>query len=174
MPPTARSINTARIGVAIADLYPSVSLGGGILAGGKVENIGSTHSFGFGFGPLLSWNFPSRPIGKARIAAAQEQVVEDLARFDAVVLEALRGTETALATYARNRDRAAALDRAARSAEASAAQADKLFRFGRSDFLPVLSAQATLAVAQVQRAAAQSELVDDQIAIFLALGGGWQ
>jgi len=166
--------DTARIGVAIADLYRSVSVGGGILAGGKVENVGSSHSFGFGFGPLVSWNFPSRPIVKARIAAAQEQVAEDLARFDAVVLEALRGTETALATYARNRDRAAALDRAARSAEASAAQADKLFRFGRSDFLPVLSAQATLAVAQVQRAAAQSELVDDQIAIFLALGGGWQ
>jgi outer membrane protein, multidrug efflux system len=52
--------DTARIGVAVADLYPAVSLTGGAISGGKVEDLGSGHSFGFSLGPLLSWSFPNR------------------------------------------------------------------------------------------------------------------
>jgi outer membrane protein TolC len=89
-------------------------------------------------------------------------------------LEALRQAETAMETYARDRDRAAALGRARDSAATSAGQAGKLFRFGRSDFLNVLSAQGSLATAEASHAAAEAGLVDDQIAVFLALGGGWQ
>ncbi|TCU61474.1 NodT family efflux transporter outer membrane factor (OMF) lipoprotein [Novosphingobium sp. PhB57] len=166
--------DTARIGVATADLYPTVSIGGGIINDGKLENFGKTHSFGFSLGPLLSWSFPNRPIIRARIEAANAQVEADIARFDQTVLEALRGTETALESYARDTDRAAALGRASDSAGLSAQQAGKLFRFGRSDFLNLLSAQGALATAQVNHAAAETALVDDQIAVFLALGGGWQ
>lgn len=166
--------DTARIGVAMADLYPTVSIGGGLITDGRAEDIGKTHSFGFSLGPLLSWSFPNRPVVKARIDAANEQVAVDVARFDSVVLEALRGTETALETYARDRDRAEALRLAADSAQVSAGQADRLFRFGRSDFLNLLSAQSSLASAQVSHAAAQAALVNDQIAVFLALGGGWE
>jgi outer membrane protein, multidrug efflux system len=86
----------------------------------------------------------------------------------------LRGTETTLEVYARNRDKAVALDRAERSAERSADQAGTLFRFGRSDFLAVLTAQSSLATVQVDLAEAQTMLIDDQIAVFLALGGGWR
>ncbi|MCJ2187676.1 efflux transporter outer membrane subunit [Novosphingobium beihaiensis] len=166
--------DTARIGVAMADLYPQVSIGGGLASSGQVADIGSSHSFGFSLGPLLSWSFPNRPVVKARIAAAGAQTDADVARFDSAVLEALRGTETALETYARGRERAEALRRAAASAQVSADQAGKLFHFGRSDFLSLLSAQGALAAAQVNYAAAQSELVNQQIAVFLALGGGWQ
>ena len=166
--------DTARIGVAMADLYPQVSIGGGLLSSGKVADIGSSHSFGFSLGPLLSWSFPNRPVVKARIDAASAQTEADLARFDSVVLEALRGTETALETYARGRERTEALRKAAASAQVSADQAGTLFRFGRSDFLSLLSAQSALATAKVNYAAAQSELIDQQIAVFLTLGGGWQ
>ena len=166
--------STALIGVATADLYPTVSIGGGIINSGKLENIGKSNSFGFSLGPLLSWSFPNRPIVRARIEAANAQVEADIARFDQTVLDALRGTETALETYARDTDRATALSRASDSAALSAQQAGKLFRFGRSDFLNLLSAQGALATAQVNRAAAEAALVDDQIAVFLALGGGWQ
>lgn len=166
--------DTARIGIAIADLYPQVSIGGGLLNSGKLEDLGSSHSFGFSLGPLVSWNFPNRPVVKARIAAAEAQVEADLARFDATVLDALRGTETALETYARGRERAAALGRAAQSAQVSSDQAGTLFRFGRSDFLALLSAQGALAEARVSHAAAEAALVDQQIAVFLELGGGWR
>lgn len=165
--------DTARIGVATADLYPQVSIGGGIITDGRLENLGAPHSFGFSLGPLLSWSFPNRPVVKARIDAANEQVQADIARFDGVVLEALRGTETALEGYARGREKVAALGEAAASAQVSADQAGKLFRFGRGDFLSLLSAQGALASAKVNHAGAQAALIDQQIAVFLSLGGGW-
>jgi outer membrane protein TolC len=158
----------------MADLYPQISLGGSAGLSGPLKGIGGPTSFGFSLGPLISWTFPNRPVVKARIAEAGAAVDADLARFDSTVLGALRGTETALETYARDRDEAAALGRARDSAALSAAQAGKLFRFGRGDFLSLLEAQSALAQAEAAHAAAQARLADDQIAVFLALGGGWQ
>ncbi|WP_336957945.1 efflux transporter outer membrane subunit [Sphingobium aquiterrae] len=165
--------DTARLGVATADLYPQVSIGGSLGLAGPFSGLGSPSSFGFSLGPLISWSFPNRPVVRARIAQADAQVEADLAGFDATVLEALRQTETALETYRRDRERADALDRARSSAALSATQADRLFRFGRGDFLSLLEAQRNLATAEVQSAAAKTQLLQDQIAIFLSLGGGW-
>ena len=165
--------DTARLGVAMADLYPQVSIGGSVGLSGPVKAIGGPTSFGFSLGPLLSWSFPNRPVVRARIAQADAQVRADLAGFDASVLEALRQAESALETYRRDAERAAALDRARDSAATSAAQAGRLFRFGRGDFLSLLDAQRSLASAEVSAASARTQLVQDQIAIFLALGGGW-
>ena len=166
--------DTARIGVAAADLYPQVSLGGSLGVSGPLKNIGGPTSFGFSLGPLISWSFPNRPAVRAAIDQANAQVEADIAGFDSTVLSALRETETALEAYARDRDTTAALGRARKSAALSAQQAGKLFRFGRSDFLTLLDSQRSLAEAEANYASAQAGLVDDQIAIFLALGGGWE
>ena len=166
--------DTARLGVTMADLYPQVSIGGSVGFAGPLKDFGSGAAFGFSLGPLLSWSFPNRPVVRARIAGADAQVQGDLARFDGTVLEALRQTETALETYRRDAERAAALARARDSAGVSAGQAGKLFRFGRADFLSLLDAQRSLATAESAAAAAQVQLAQDQIAVFLALGGGWQ
>ena len=166
--------DTARIGVAMADLYPDISLAGSASLAGPLKDIANPISFGFSLGPLLSWTFPNRPVVKARITAAGAQVDADIAGFDSTVLTALRQTETALETYARDRDEAAALGRARDSAALSAQQAGKLFRFGRGDFLSLLEAQSQLAQAEAADAAQRARLADDQIAVFVALGGGWQ
>lgn len=165
--------DTARIGVATADLYPSISLGGSAGFSGPLDSLGSGSSFGFSLGPLISWSFPNRPIVKARIAQANAQVTGDIAQFDAAVLGALRDTETALETYARDRERAEALRLARDSAQLSADQAGKLYRFGRGDFLSLLDAQRSLADAELGYANARTTLTRDQLAVFLALGGGW-
>lgn len=166
--------DTARLGVATAALYPQVSIGGSLGLSGPLKDIGGGTSFGFSLGPLLSWSFPNRPVVKARIAQADAQVQADLAGFDGTVLEALRQTETALETYRRDAQRADALARASGSAAQSAAQANKLFRFGRGDFLSLLDAQRSYASAEVTSAAARAQLLDDQLAVFLSLGGGWE
>lgn len=170
----AIAADTARIGVATADLYPQVSLGGSLGLSGPLDSIASGSSFGFSLGPLVSWTFPNRPIARARIAGAEAQVQGDLARFDGTVIEALRQTETALETYRRDHDRAAALAKASKSAALSASQADRLFRFGRGDFLDLLDAERSYATAEVASANARVAMLDDQIAVFLALGGGWE
>ena len=165
--------DTARLGVAMADLYPQVRIGGSVGLSGPLETLGSGTALGISLGPILSWSFPNRPVVRARIAQADARVQGSIASFDAVVLEALRQAETAMETYRRDTQRAAALERARASAAVSAGQAGKLFRFGRGDFLSLLDAQRSLASAEAAAAAAWVQLVQDQVAVFLALGGGW-
>ncbi|MGH6781551.1 MAG: efflux transporter outer membrane subunit, partial [Sphingomonadaceae bacterium] len=153
--------DTARIGVVMADLYPQISFGGSIGLAGPLKDLGSGTAFGFSLGPLLSWSFPNRAVVKARIAQAGAQADADVAAFDATVLGALRETETALSTYARDRDKVTALARARDSAALSGAQADKLFRFGRTGFFDLLDAQRSLAAAEAAMVAARTELALD-------------
>ena len=165
---------TARIGVATANLYPQVSLGGSVGLTGPLSAFGSGDAFHVGLGPLISWSFPNRPIVRAQIAQAGAAADAALAQFDSTTLEALRQTETALSAYAREADRNAALARAQASAARAANQAGTLYRFGRTDFLALLSAQAALTTAQANLAASDALLVDRQVDVFKALGGGWQ
>jgi NodT family efflux transporter outer membrane factor (OMF) lipoprotein len=165
---------TARIGVATADLYPQVSLGGSTGFTGPVSAFGSGNHFRLSVGPLITWSFPNRPVVRAQIAQASAAADVALAQFDSTTLEALRATETALSAYAREGDRNAALARARASAATAADQAARLYRFGRTDFLSLLTAQASLTTAEANLAASDALLIDRQVDVFKALGGGWQ
>jgi NodT family efflux transporter outer membrane factor (OMF) lipoprotein len=165
---------TARIGVATSELYPNISLGGSFGMIGMANQWGDASTFKFSLGPLISWNLPSTSSARSHIAQAKAGTAASLARFDATVLNALRETETALTVYARELDRNAAL-RAARDQSAlSVRQMDKLYRFGRTDFLSQLDAERTLASAESVLATSDAQLAADQVQVFLALGGGWE
>lgn len=165
---------TARIGVATADLYPKISLGLSGASAGPAALFGEPGTFSWSVGPLISWTLPNTGAAQARIAQAEASTKGALARFDATVLNALRETESALVTYARQLDRDAALRAAREQGAQAAAQARQLFRLGKTDYLTVLDAERTLASNESALAASQAQLAGDQIAVFLALGGGWE
>ncbi|MFH7467812.1 TolC family protein, partial [Pseudomonas syringae group genomosp. 7] len=70
-------------------------------------------------------------------------------------------------------ERERSLAQARGDAARAAGQAQQLYRFGRIDFLDVLSAQAALADAESALATSRAERVDRQMELFLSLGGGW-
>lgn len=165
---------TARIGVATADLYPRVSLGGS--AGSTGTGLGDL--FGAGplrwlLGPLISWN---ANIGRARarIAGAEADTQAALASFDGTVLQALEETETALSNYARLLERRAALQAARDQAEAAARITRAQQREGSIDSLAQLDAERTFADAEAELALADARISGAQIDLFRALGGGWR
>jgi NodT family efflux transporter outer membrane factor (OMF) lipoprotein len=159
---------------ATAELYPNISLGASFGGVGFMDDFGKANTWKFSLGPLISWNLPSTSSARVHIAQANASTAGALARFDAVVLNALRETESALTVYARELDRNAAL-RAARDQSALAArQTAKLYQFGRTDFLAALDADRTLAVSEGMLAASDAQLAADQAQLFLALGGGWE
>jgi NodT family efflux transporter outer membrane factor (OMF) lipoprotein len=165
---------TARIGVATAELYPNISLGASFGAVGMMSQFDDANTWKWTLGPLISWNLPSTSSARVHIAQAEANTAGSLARFDAVVLNALRETESALTVYARELDRNASL-RAARDQSALAArQTAKLYQFGRTDFLAALDADRSLAGAESMLAASDAQLAADQVQLFLALGGGWE
>lgn len=163
---------TARIGVATAALYPDVRLGASLGSTGAVADMFSPLTNRFGLGPLIDWTL-NRHAARARIAAAEAQGRADLAAFDGVVLKALREVETALTSHAAGLEQQAGLERALEDARRVAAHTDQLRRGGKIGELPALEAQRDLVAAEQAAAEAQAAINDDQIALFLALGGGW-
>ena len=164
---------TARIGVATADLYPSITLGaavgqtgtdlGDLLTGGPLRWL---------LGPLLSWNINQEP-ARARIAAAEAGTQEALAAFDGTMLVALEETETALSTYARALERRSALQAASAQAERAARITRAQAREGAINSLVRLDAERTLAESRAQLAQQDAAVSRAQIDLFRALGGGW-
>lgn len=165
---------TARIGVATADLYPSISLGLSAGSTGALEQFGAANAFRWSVGPLISWTLPVTGSARSRIAQAEAGNEAALARFDAVVLNALRETESALTVYARELDRNASLKAARDQSALAAQQARTLYRYGRTDFLTTLDADRTLASAESALSASDALLASDQVNLFLGLGGGWE
>lgn len=164
---------TATIGVETAELYPKVNLGASAGIANAPRRLLASESVGASVGPLLSWRWPNRRAVKARIAAANARAEAALASFDGAVVQALQQTDAALSTYSQALDREASLARAREDAAHASAQAGQLYRFGRIGFIDVLSAEAALADAESALASSQAQLIDRQVDLFLALGGGW-
>lgn len=165
--------NTAQIGVATADLYPKISLGLSAGSAGHMTGFGHGDTFSWNLGPLISWSIPINGVAQARVAQAEANTKAALAKFDGTVLTALRETETALNNYARELDRNARLKAVRAQSAQIAKESERLYANGKTGYLNSLDAQRTLANADTALAASEASLVSDQIALFLALGGGW-
>jgi NodT family efflux transporter outer membrane factor (OMF) lipoprotein len=165
--------STARIGVATAALYPSISIGAGAGTLGIAGDLFTPETNRWSIGPLISWSFPING-QRARVREAEASTNGALAHFDGVVLNALRETQTSLAAYAADDQRAEALRSAYATAKQSADETHRLYAAGRESFLSDLDATRTLTSAQAQVAAAESQVAIDQVKLFLSLGGGWE
>jgi outer membrane protein TolC len=165
---------TAHIGVATAELYPKVTLGLSAASAGFARGFGNRETFSYSLGPLISWTLPNSGVARARIAQAEATTRAAAAHFDGTVLTALREVETALNAYARALDRHNALLAARDQSADVARKARTLYVHGKTAQLETLDAERTLAVSEAALTASQAQLADDQCAVFLALGGGWE
>ncbi|AGW93776.1 efflux transporter outer membrane subunit [Cupriavidus sp. DF5525] len=164
---------TARIGVATADLYPSIRIGASAGLTGVLSHLGSGPTARWSVGPLLSWSLPTNGV-RHRIHGHEAAAEAALARFDGAVLRALQETETALSAYTRELERHEALHAAYEHAGEAARQQRRLQQAGRIPYLALLDAERTLADAEAALAASEGHVVSRQVDLFLALGGGWQ
>jgi NodT family efflux transporter outer membrane factor (OMF) lipoprotein len=165
---------TAQIGVASAELYPTIRLLG--LYGGAATqlpelntNIGRT----WGLGPSITWSFPNLAGPRARVRQAKATQAAALASFDGVVLGALEETEQALALYSAALESRDALGVAQERVHAAFDMVHGQFLAGSASNLDLLTTEQSLVAIDAQLAASDAQLVQDQIAVFKALGGGW-
>lgn len=164
---------TARIGVATASLYPRVSLGANL---GLATNdiLKGSNAVTLAVGPLVSWSFPNQAIARSRIAQSNAATEAALGNFDSAVLRALKEVEQAISAC----DAEAARRRSLAFAEVEATNSYRLSivrqREGALSQLDLLTAEQTLLGARAALASADTRLVDAQVTLFKALGGGWQ
>jgi len=166
--------DTARIGVATAALYPTITLLGGVTLGAtKLSNLGNSASFGYSMGPLISWNIPLNGAARARVRESEAIATGSLARFDGTVLTALKEAEQALARAGGATLREAALRRAMTASSDAARLSRVRFDNGADSFLQLLDAERQRAAARAALASAEADRANAQISVFKALGGGW-
>jgi len=165
--------STAEIGVATASLYPDVKLGASIGSTGAAADFLTRATNFYGGGPAVTWEL-NHSAARARIAEAKAEQKAELARFDGVVLVALRDVETSLNTYAHDLERQASLTAARNQASSALSDARRLQAAGRTGALSTLDAERTLAATESALASARAQIAQDQVAVFLALGGGWE
>ena len=165
---------TARIGVATADLFPRVELRG-LIGGASTELNQFTTNQGitWGVGPAISWTFPNMAGPLARVRQAKAGTAAALANFDAVVLQALKETEQALATYRSELDHRQALSEAQNRAKQAFDMAHDQYLAGAISDLDLLTSEQQLVATDAAVSGSDAALILDQIAVFKALGGGW-
>jgi NodT family efflux transporter outer membrane factor (OMF) lipoprotein len=167
--------NVARIGVATADLYPTISIGGSVAsAANTVSGLGALKNLTYGVGPLLNWTFPNTLVAHGQIREARGAASASYANFQATVLQALQDTETALTAYANELDRNQSLTVARDQSQLALKIAQTQYQLGRISYLDVLTAQSDLVNASASLAASDQAVASDQVTLFKALGGGWE
>jgi multidrug efflux system outer membrane protein len=166
---------TARIGVATADLFPRVTFSGTL--GPQAATIPGLFQAGNGaytLGPSITWAAFDLGRVAARIRGADAHAESELNQYQQTVLLALEETENALVQFGRERARQDALIEAVAASERAAVLADARFQGGAADFLTTLDAQRTVLSLQIQLAESQTRTVTALIALYKALGGGWE
>ena len=158
---------------ASAVANPDISIGASIGTVGIIDNLGTAPTNRWGFGPLLSWTIPTNG-SRARIREAEAATQGALAKFDGVVLNAIRETQTSLVQYTALLQRRDALAEAEASARTAADQTHQFFQAGRESFLADLQATRVYTDMRAQLSAANTQVAMSQIDLFLALGGGWE
>ncbi|MCQ4324875.1 RND transporter [Stutzerimonas stutzeri] len=166
---------TATVGVATADLFPRVSLTGflGFIAG-RGSQIGSSAAEAWGVAPSISWAAFDLGSVRARLRGAEADADAALAGYEQQVLLALEESENAFSDYARAQERLLSLLRQSTASRAAAQQAEIRYREGTVDFLVLLDAERERLAAEDAQAQAEVELYRGVVALYKALGGGWQ
>lgn len=166
---------THRVGVATADLFPRVTFNGSIgLQSDTFSGLGRSGADSYSFGPGIRW--AALDIGRvaSQINAAKAREKRALAEYEKTVLGALEETENALVAFGRQRARRNFLREAAKASQQAADLAQERYQNGVADFLTVLDAQRELLNAQSQLAESETLTATTLVAIYKALGGGWE
>jgi outer membrane protein, multidrug efflux system len=163
---------TERQGVAVAGLFPQVSVSGflGFLAGrGSLFFTGDSRAWSVS--PGLSWSAFDLGRARARVRGSNAATEESLAFYEDTVLRALEETENALANYHAQQARLIKLNDQARESKRAADIARLRYREGVVDFLSLLDAERTQLQAEDAVAESEMEVYVAVIALYKALGG---
>ena len=167
--------STARVGVAMGDLFPKVTLVGDVgYFAPTFGDFGQSEARSFSVGPSISWAAFDLGRVRARISSSKALTDAALASYESAVLGALEDTEGALISYGRSQSRRDALKIAAAASDRAADLARKRFEGGLIDFLEVLDAERTALSAELLLSQSRTDAATSLIAVYKALGAGWR
>jgi HAE1 family hydrophobic/amphiphilic exporter-1/multidrug efflux pump len=166
---------TARIGVAVADLYPKFTLTGSIgLASLEASTFFESDSGKYSIIPGIRW--PIFYSGSIRNNIKVQEAVQEqyLYAYESAVLKAVQEVRDALMDYRKEKERRTSLRGAVEAARAAEELSRDQYRNGLADFNNVLDAQRSLLSFQEQLAVSEGTVSRNAVRLYKALGGGWR
>jgi NodT family efflux transporter outer membrane factor (OMF) lipoprotein len=164
---------SAQIGIAEADYYPAISLLGSLSwSGNSLSRSADTTTLGLG--PGLSWNIfdHGRIANNVRLQDVRlQQLIE---QYQAVVLQAAREIDDAAISVVKTAEQGLYLSESVKAARRALHLANARYREGYADFQRVLDAQRAVFSQAERELINQANQVAAVIALYKALGGGWQ
>jgi NodT family efflux transporter outer membrane factor (OMF) lipoprotein len=166
---------TAQIGVAEADLYPAIFVNGTLgYEAADLSTLFESRSFFGTITPGFRWNILNygRIVNNIRLQAAHTQELIDI--YQNLVLTAAGEVQTALRAFLRSREQADDLARSVTAAVAATQVGVTQYKAGTVTFNTVFNLETTQVQQQDQLAVAQGNIALNLIAVYRALGGGWE
>ncbi len=165
---------TAEIGIATADLYPSLSLSGTFaFESMNSDNLFERPSRAYGFGPSIRWNLFSGNRIRGNIKLQELITDEVYVQYEKTVLLAVEEVENSMVEYIQKISRTDSLTKSVAASEKSTVLVGDLYRNGLTDFQNVLDMQRTLSRQQDNLAQSQGDITKSIVRIYKAIGGGW-
>ncbi|MEP4146400.1 MAG: TolC family protein [Halioglobus sp.] len=164
---------SAQIGVAKADLYPSISLFGTIGWSGNSLDA-TTDTISTGIGPSFSWNLFNYDRIENSVRVQDVRLQQAIEGYQLTVLAAASEIDDAAISVVKTKEQQVLLAEALEAADRSLVLSTKRYQEGYSDFQRVLSAQQARAARSSAYVANQGAHINGVIAFYKALGGGWQ
>lgn len=171
----ALAAQTARIGVATAELYPQFSLTGNF--GWNALDVGDLFESGatsWGIAVPFKWNLFNRDAIHANIEIQEIRAEALQADYERIVLNALAEVETSLANYGQQKLRTEFLEGSVLAAQQTVDLVNELYKAGLTNFQNVLDSERSLFQEQDALAESQGEEVRFLVFVYRSLGGGWQ
>lgn len=166
---------SARVGVAVADLYPRFAFNGTLqFSADDSGDLFDSSSRRLAVGPAFQWHLFNAGSVRNRIRIQNERQQQALLQYEQTVLQAIEDAENALTAYSREVEREAQLTRAAAAARNAVQLAESLYLHGLRDFLYVLDAQRALLDLEDHLAQSRAAVTANLIRLYKALGGGWR
>ena len=166
---------TANIGVSVAQLFPDLSLTGQFgMRNTDASYLDNWSSNFYSFGPSLSIPIfqGGRLVSSVKLARAEQ--ANAALGYRQTVLTALQDVENALVSYRTDQQQVEGLDQTVDALQNAFNLANDSYRQGLSTFIDALDAQRQLAQAKQQAASARVQTSLDLVALYKALGGGWE
>ncbi|RAN75798.1 RND transporter [Bacillus sp. SRB_336] len=166
---------TARIGVAKADFFPHVTLGGflGFLSG-RSNDFGSPATRAWSLAPSISWPGLNMQRVRANLHASEARADAAQANYQQSVLLAIEDIDNAVTGFNQQRVRVDRLIEQGTQSKRAADLARVRYQEGATSFLELLDAERTQLAAEDDLAQAEAAINTRAVALYKALGGGWQ
>jgi NodT family efflux transporter outer membrane factor (OMF) lipoprotein len=165
---------TANIGLAEGDLYPTFTLNGSIaLQATDFSDITRDGSEAYSFGPGFRWAIFDANRIKNNIRIQETRTQQLFYQYQQTVLTAQEEVENAITDFIQEKRRNLSLAQSVDSAKRSSVLVETLYKSGLTDFQNVLVTQRSLSAQQDSLAASQGQMAQNLIRLYKALGGGW-